>query len=219
MTNRQHRDVNSKQLLARYRAAARVGDPASQEFLHQLRCEEREACQAAKMFVDACVSGNVEAFWAAVDALNESVGGWKKAITYAARLTSANPVIQHSFLAVWVESKMLNFRSGSRVSMLKAVRTLLPRTEVIGPVRLFRGAAAIEQKRRAYGLSWTTDRAVADRFAQERRRWDGGSVLFEALAPPDAILHVLEHVEGYYEEAEHVVDPERLARVKVIVTL
>ncbi len=62
-------------------------------------------------------------------------------------------------------------------------------------MRLFRGASAGERRRRVYGLSWTTEVAEAEFFARERQVWDGGSVVLETLAPPEAIICAVDYPE------------------------
>src|SRR4029077_9200884 len=84
-------------------------------------------------------------------------------------------------------SKTLPRRVGDHRALCDAARVLLPKYR--GPaVHLFRGAGALERRRRAYGMSWSADVAAAGRFAEEHRVMDGGSVLLETVAPPEAII-------------------------------
>jgi hypothetical protein len=96
------------------------------------------------------------------------------------------------------------------------------------PLTLYRGTDAPEQGRRISGFSWSTDKAIARRFAE---RWasvsaelrasgfqpalTGGGVLMRALAPAAAIL-LMREPEDYYDEGEVVVDPYRLGRIELI---
>jgi hypothetical protein len=203
--------------MANLRAAARAGDETSRQALQNIIREDRESREAAETFIRVCKIGDPDDLMTAVVLLNETMDGWGKALRQVARLKRMRPEIQQAFLTVWVESKMLSFRSlAPRLTMLKALRVLMPRTRCTAPVRLFRGASACEYKRRAYGFSWSTERAVAEKFAQDYRLRDGGSVLLETIAPPKAVLHVRERTEGYFDEGECIVDAERLARVKLI---
>jgi hypothetical protein len=209
--------LNSKQIMAKLRAAAHAGDETSRDALQNIIREGRESREAAEAFVRVCKIGDPDDLMTAVVLLNGTVDGWGKALRQVARLKRVRPEIQQAFLTVWVESKMLSFRSRApRLTMLKALRVLVPRTRCTVPVRLFRGASASEYERRAYGFSWSTERAAAERFAQDYRRWDGGSVLFETIAPQKAVLHVRERTEAHFDEGEYIIDPQLLARVKLI---
>src|SRR5262249_1565939 len=96
---------------------------------------------------------------------------------------------------------------------------LLPKMKRIRkPVRLYRGTLPHERRRHLYGFSWTSDREIAERFARGRRNPDGAVVL-ETLANPDAVLYVRQNIKGYYEEAEHIIDPYKLTDVKVVARL
>jgi hypothetical protein len=205
-----------KEEMAAYRRAARAGDKNAKEWVDHWNEQDRKSRQTAEMFERACTSGNEDAFYQAVDQLNDSVHGWSLAIAKAAALPKVSPEIQAAFLRVWTESKLLTLRVGTRRQLSEALRVLLPRSICAGPVRLFRGAPASERHRRNYGFSWSEERKAAEEFAEERRVFDSGSVLFETLAPPEAVLHVREHIEEYYAEREYIVDPYRLTRVRVI---
>ena len=111
---------------------------------------------------------------------------------------------------------MLSIRLGTRRQLSKALRVLLPTSKCDSPVLLFRGAAAHEHKMRSYGFSWSACRKVAEEFAEQRRTFDGGSVLFETLALPEAVLHIREDIDEDCEEREYIVDPFGLIRVRVI---
>jgi hypothetical protein len=76
----------------------------------------------------------------------------------------------------------------------------------------------MERRHRTYGLSWTTDRVVAETFAQGSVKQSiGGTVLLETTAPTEAIVCVPhDHVDEAYEvEAEYLVDRRRLGNVAV----
>jgi hypothetical protein len=94
-------------------------------------------------------------------------------------------------------------------------RVLMPRNDrPAESLRLYRGAGWQERRRRLYGFSWTTRLNHARSFAEHWRQGQSGGVILETLAPPDAILLVRDD-EGYYDEAEVVVDPFRLGKVTV----
>ena len=104
-------------------------------------------------------------------------------------------------------------RVGNRAVLARALRLLLPRNYLGGPLTLYRGASFRERHYGTYGFSWTTDRAIAQNFA-ERYKIDGG-VLLETVATPEAVL-LVRRPEDYYDEGEVVLDPFRLGRVRVV---
>jgi hypothetical protein len=85
-------------------------------------------------------------------------------------------------------------------------------------------------------MSWSADVSIAEWFARERQVHDGGSVLLETLAPPAAIICVVDypkpftkqeiarikrehpHAEmiEFHEEREYVVDRRYLKGVAVV---
>jgi len=96
---------------------------------------------------------------------------------------------------------------------------LLPEIRYDGPpVHVYRGTTANERRRHLYGFFWTADRGVAERFAEQHRNPDG-AVLLETVADPSAMLFIREHIEGYYEEEEYILDPYKLTQVKVLMRL
>ena len=183
----------------------------------EVRKERRAAKAAAASFVRACHSGDVEALNEAVDAINYSFEGWTctlRKVAKEVREVSAN--IQSAFLNVWIESRMLPLRVVDHRALCVSARVLLPPYR--GPaLRLFRGASAKERRSHIYGLSWSADRAAGERFAIGFQDWDGGGVLLETIAPPEAIIcAVSEAAGGYYDEKEYVVDRRHLKAVKLV---
>jgi hypothetical protein len=187
------------------------------KFYETRREERRRDRAAAAMFVRACQTGDVEMMLEAVDQLNDlTVTGWTVAMRKLVReVSKVSPEIQAAFLPVWIESKMLPLRVYDHRALCAAVRVLLPQYR--GPsVRVFRGAAANERRCRLYGLSWTTDIEVAEKFADERRVWHDGSVLLETLAPRKAILCNVTEAGGHYAESEYLVDRRYLNRIRLV---
>ena len=150
-------------------------------FAEELKRERREAREAADCFVRACQSGNAVTVRAGANLLDETVGSWTVAMrAVAKRVKSVSPDVQQAFLQIWIEHKNLPLTVGD-LPLCDAARVLLPSYR--GPaVRLFRGAAAGERRKRIYGLCWSVDIAAAERFAEDRRQWNGGSVVLETLA-------------------------------------
>jgi hypothetical protein len=210
--------MNGKEIERQLRKQARHGDNDAREFLDSLQEERRKRQQAVKMFAEAVLRGDREAFREAVDLLDlVVVDGWAPALARIVKLQpKVSPEIQNAFLDVWTESKMPSLKVGRHRTLARALHVLLPKTEIKAPVQLFRGAAASEPKRRRYGFSWSAEREVAERFVENNKKHPRGAVLLETLSPPEAIIHERENLEGYYAEREYIVDPYALKRVTVI---
>jgi hypothetical protein len=193
------------------------------------RRERRAARAAADRFVRACQGGDVAALYAVFGALGDIVNGLDFAMRAVVKqIQAVSPEIQHAFLQAWIDSKNPSLSVGDHRALCAAARVLLPCYR--GPsVRLFRGADANERRRRVYGLSWTADRDVAERFARARQGHNGGSVVLETLAPPAAIICAVnyeitrlksEHSNGEIAERSHereyVVDRRHLNAVAVV---
>lgn len=131
-----------------------------------LREERRQARRAAVVFEKACKSGDTNALHNAADMLDYAVDSWPLAMKRATALGSVSEDIQHAFLAIWTAHKGLSGRVGHRPTLAKALRVLLPKSKYHGPpIRLYRGTTAHERRRHLYSFSWTSKRAVADRYA------------------------------------------------------
>jgi hypothetical protein len=187
---------------------------AEREFRDAILNERRDAVAAGKAFTEACVSGDVDRLYIAVDQINNTVDGWRHAAGGISRLGKCSSVIREAFLSVWIESKMLPLMVGDRKAMAGALRVLMPPTYRGKPLRLYRGAGARERRYGTYGFSWSTDITTARAFAEHWQKASGG-VLLETVAPAESILLVRE-IEGHYDEGEVVVDPYRLGRVKLV---
>lgn len=181
--------------------------------IREIRREEiRRIRESALAFEAACKSGDVEQFKIAVDRVSAS-GAWAPALRKLNKLRAVSPRIQRVFLQVWITSNVLPLRVGSRLVLARALRLLLPGKYRGRPMTLYRGAGGMERTKRRYGFSWTTDHTIARTFAE---RWrDPNGVVFETLAPPDAIL-LIRKPEDHYDEGEVVVDPFRLKRVRIV---
>lgn len=176
------------------------------------RDEIRRMREAALAFEAACQSGDVGQFYITADRVN-AAGAWAPAFRRVVRLSVMSPQIQQAFLEIWIASNTLPLRVGSRRVLAGALRLLLPGGYYGEPLVLFRGAGGMEGIKRSYGFSWTTDRTIARKFAE---RWrDPNGVVFETLAPPNAVL-LIRKPENHYDEGEVVVDPFRLKRVRVV---
>jgi hypothetical protein len=83
---------------------------------------------------------------------------------------------------------------------------------------LFRGDSMYNRRRRTCGLAWTESIEVARQYAEQGfcRTCEGGSILLETTAPPEAIICATAMFGDRYAEQEYVVDRRRLTGVKVV---
>jgi hypothetical protein len=193
-----------------------------------IRDQRAQARAAAKGFIEACQSGDVDRFEAAagllVDNPEARSATWTTMFRQVAQLRSVHESIQQAFQLLWVESR-LSSRCASNDAQLDALRVLL--IPYKGPaVRLFRGARVHEarfRKRKFYGVSWSSDIEAADWFARHYQAASGGTAVLETIAPPEAIISALDGLylenadgERMFDELEYIVDGRRLQRVTVV---
>jgi hypothetical protein len=196
---------------------APADDAWEQRFQAAIAAERKADRQGARAFAEACRDGDVDRMLAAAAFLNDNtITGWRLAMRQIGRLPSVSPEIQAAFLNVWIEAKHLPLAVGHRPTM--ALHVLMPPVPLQEPLRLFRGAGALERQRGLYGFSWTTHREIAEQFADQARHGLTGSVLLETMAQPGSV-HLRREDEGYYDESEVVVDPYRLGRVRILARL
>jgi len=188
----------------------------------KMRQDRAKARAAAKALLKAGQAGDDSEFLYQLHQLRNSIYGGTLAMRQIARLGRVSKEIQCAFALIWTTDRHLPC-ADSR-AFLDAMRILFPPYQ--GPaMRLFRGAAADEaRKRKFYGLSWTTDFETADYFAKQYEDTQIGGVVFETLAPPESIIsapcldapyYETENGERMYDESEYLVDGRRLAIVKI----
>jgi hypothetical protein len=180
--------------------------------------ERREARQAVKDFVRGAATGDLDLLAAALPALDSmdyAGGGWRRAFIAISKAALSHPRTKDFFATVWFEDgEHIRQETGDDLALVDGLRFLLP--SYSGPsLRLFRGDGFQNRRRRTYGLSWTTDRETALRFAEKGmwRHTVGGSVLLEATAGPMAIVASL---ADRYGEQEYLVDRRKLGIVRVV---
>lgn len=195
---------------------APADDAWEQRFHATIAAERKADRRGARAFAEACRDGDVDRMSAAVAFLNaNTITGWRLAMRQVGRLPAVSPEIRAAFLNVWIEAKHLPLAVGRRPTMARALHVLMPPVPLQEPLRLFRGAGALERQRRLYGFSWTTRREIAEQFADQARQGSTGSVLLETLAQSGSV-HLRREDEGYYDENEIVIDPYRLGKVRVV---
>ena len=199
----------------------------------QLRDERRKRSAHARAVVDACARGDAEQFCELTYPYDDRPDFWPLAIRFITRrISEVSPEIQEAFRQVWIETKMLGLRIHDHGALCQALRILTPKYH--GPaLRLFRAASARERQRRAYGISWTSSLEAAQRFAETSGNWSAVSVVLETVAPPEAIISVMEYpplteaeraefglpptaeVVEWHDECEYLVDRHLLGPVKL----
>jgi hypothetical protein len=91
---------------------------------------------------------------------------WRFAMQGVVKLKRVSAEIQQAFIPIWVEHKMLPLTVGDRPVLTKALRVLLPGGYTGSRLTVYSGASNHERRRRLYGFSWTTEVAVARKFAE-----------------------------------------------------
>jgi len=97
--------------------------------------------------------------------------------------------------------------------LLDTLRLLLPTYS--GPaIVVYRGDASASERDGTYGLCWSGNKEVARQHAENDwwRGCEGGSVLVEAYARTEAVIHMLED----RTENEYVIDHRRLRDIHVL---
>jgi hypothetical protein len=178
------------------------------------RRREREIIGA---FVRTCQGSDADAMTAAASRLDLVLDGWKRAFKRIAQLPAVDRKLQTAFLHGWVRSgDHIRDEVNDDLLLCDGLRVLMPPYTGRGR-RLFRGEGAANRRRRTYGLSWSTNRPVAESFAQGPwQMTDGGSVLLETDAPPIAIFCNISAGPNRNGEAEYLVDRRRLIAVRVV---
>jgi hypothetical protein len=194
--------------------------------------EERRRDQAAaRRFVRACAEGDADSLDNAAQFLDEGMDAWRLACAGIAKLSCVSALVREAFVPIWVERKMLPLKVGDRRVLASALRVLMAGGYEGPPLTVYRGTIKRERRRRIYGFSWTTDVAVAQKFAEHWTRAaaslaasrfytdpigpDDQGVVLQSSVPREAVLQIRKP-EDYYDEGEVVIDPYRLGRINVV---
>jgi hypothetical protein len=206
------------------------------EFREHALAEQREARDAARGFYNAVAAGDdPDALEDAMLWLNETLGGWNRAMRSIKSLPRPSDEVRRRFLMFWIEASTLPRKVGNRRTMVDGLRILLPGNYDGPGLQVYRGTRRREYRARRYNISWTTDLGTAREFARACSdgpvsklghgadpNWEG--VILETVAPAEAILHVrgneltFENGAGEvrFDEGEVIVDPFKLHRVTAI---
>jgi hypothetical protein len=185
------------------------------ELRAQLSKERRIAKEAATEFVRLCEANELRLLYEYAKRLDECTDAWRLALARVAKLGRVSREIQDAFVSIWIERKMLPLTVADRRIVSDALRILMPRSYSGPCLTVFRGAGAHERRRRIYGFSWSTDSAVARKFAENWAQLPPGGVVLKTSAPPEAIFLIRERDGDDYDESEVVLDPFSLAAVEV----
>jgi hypothetical protein len=181
--------------------------------------ERRREAEGVADIVQGVANGDYPRFCRGLRTLWDDSFALRRAFRRIARLTAVpGDFQQHVLCRLHSEhGDHLRQEIGDLV-LIDAYRRILP--PYTGPARLlYRGDGFRNRCRRTYGLSWTTDVEVARCFAGGLwRTTNGGSVLLETMAEPDAIIAApAEHEWALRQgESEYIVDRRRLTRVRLL---
>lgn len=185
-----------------------------EEMFAAVRAEMKAERDAVRAFKEATVSGDLAKFADAFEAVD-------RRMVFARAFrgldgVSAPEELRHGFMGIWERDGDSLRCESDDLSLMVGLRALLP--TYTGPgLKLYRGEGWSNRCRRTYGLSWTPRLDVARAFAESRRSmYQGGSVLVEAYAPPEAIISAPALFSDRYDESEYVVDRRKLKGVKVL---
>ncbi|TCA38498.1 hypothetical protein E0H72_26430 [Rhizobium leguminosarum bv. viciae] len=183
------------------------------DFRERRAAERRIVRETVRTFVMAAQAGDIKALSDIVCQFDLVFGLGPACLRAAARLPDVPWWTKKYFRELhYRDGDHLRQELGDRI-LVDAYRVLLPSYR--GPaVLLYRGEGADNRRRRCYGLSWSANRSVAERFAEgTSRMYEDGSVLLETLAPPEAILMKM---PKRYGEDEYLVDRRSLRAVRVL---
>ncbi|UPJ48499.1 hypothetical protein IVB30_36515 [Bradyrhizobium sp. 200] len=180
---------------------------------------KRRDQETMREFIEAFRAANIERFFDAMVALDESCPWrWADALRAVTRSPIPSDQFRCSLLHIWRrDGDHIRQEVGNDLLLADALRVMLP--AYAGPaITLYRGEGFRNRKRRTYGLSWSRNAEIARAFAEVGlwRTTIGGSVLLEATAPPEAIICEVLEADDTYLEKELIVDRRRLRGVKVV---
>jgi hypothetical protein len=177
----------------------------------KLGSQRKADLRAARLLASAAADRDAAAFAEAVHRMNETVDGWRFAMTRIARLPAVSAEIQNVWIGIWVEHKSVPRAVGDRRLLARALRRLMPCDYRGERVLLYKGTTQGERRRCIYGFSWTRDLEIARNFARrhaeasDKLRAAGmengcaSGVVLETMAPSGAILLFRDDEDNYDE--------------------
>ncbi len=164
-------------------------------------------------FLSMCQTGKADRLGDCLEGLRFHHSALSEAFAAASRLPKVSPTFKRALRDFWIANgnSLRGDFPGGDLELMTAFRRLMP--TYIGPgVRLYRGDSFINRKRRTYGLAWSASRRVAEAFATGTwQAHEGGSVLLETDAPPEAII-----CKFNSSEREYLIDRRKLGPVLVV---
>jgi hypothetical protein len=142
------------------------------------RAERRQVLAAGRAFAEACRIGDWNQIEAAAGEIGET-GDWRVALKMAAALNRVPKKTKDAFHWVWINHQGIAGRAGERKTVARALRLLLPKTNLTKAMRIYRGT--VSRNQRVHGFSWTKSRAVARKFAQQGSQKGGRELSWKHL--------------------------------------
>jgi hypothetical protein len=144
------------------------------------------------------------------------LGCWRQAIAQFLTIPTPDPKLGSALLSFWNDYGL--WRIGRELAddltvFVDVLRRFL--NPYAGPgMTLYRGEILKRHRIAQYGIAWTTDRKVAEGFAELRTLLDGGGVLLRCHVPSHAIISApTAHSADWLREYEYIVDPRSLSNV------
>ena len=149
----------------------------------------------AELFMTGISTADPDKIWRSLTQMQYDPDELRAACRRVAALPQVPKASRRSFACLWF-SHGDHFRDEIQNDLLlaDALRKLMPVYRGIRPVLLYRGEAALNRRRRAYGLCWSRSRAVSESHAENNRAcYKDGTLLLQTLARPEAIICSLVH--------------------------
>jgi hypothetical protein len=153
--------------------------------------------------------------WAAMEAMDR-LNCWPAALAHVAHEAQDYAAIRENLLWFWIGC---GFRIASSLKnelpiLVDALRQALP--PYIGPGDiLYRGELAARHEAKIYGIAWSTNRAIAQMYA-DRRMPDEGEGVILCIDAPAAMIVADVQAASWLNERECIVDPRLVRSVEVV---
>jgi hypothetical protein len=172
----------------------------------------------AAEFVTAIKAADLVALERLIDIDNEDED-WSIVFHRVRRINNPPESVRAFFLAWWLNrGHFIRDIANDGRQLVGALRAMLPQYHGPG-LTLYRGESATALPRRRFGIAWTSVESVADgfcHFPNVRETHEGGTAVLQAYASPDAILCAAADHGDPMGDNEIIVDPKRLAGVRVL---